>query len=243
MDVYSPERPNGLAVIVFNGSGFHVPLSYDAVPLKERGATRTHGTPLVEAGYTVFVPNHRAAPAFRYPAAVEDAKRAVRYVRAGAERFGVDSARIGVMGYSSGAYLASMLGVLREEGDPEAPDPVEQVSAAVQCVVARAAPVDFVEHTSAAEANFLGMLPAPGGRPVPPGSIEHRTYREASVIYQVKRGAPPFLLIHGDADPVVSFRNSERMQTCARGCGDSSSSVAGRRWRPSSGLPGSREPS
>jgi hypothetical protein len=48
----------------------------------------------LEPGYTVFAINHRAAPRFRYPAQVEDAQRAVRFIRYHAKRYGIDPARI-----------------------------------------------------------------------------------------------------------------------------------------------------
>src|SRR4029453_7215947 len=54
--------------------------------------------PLTAAGYTVFVPNHRAAPAFHYPDPVHDIQRAVRFVRHNAARFKVDANRLGGMG-------------------------------------------------------------------------------------------------------------------------------------------------
>ncbi|MCH7475257.1 MAG: alpha/beta hydrolase, partial [Gemmatimonadetes bacterium] len=71
---------------------------------------------LLDAGYTVFTINHRAAPRFRYPAAVEDAQRAVRFIRHNAQRYGVDPDRIGGYGGSSGAHLVSLLGTMDGDG-------------------------------------------------------------------------------------------------------------------------------
>ena len=87
MDIHYPENPNGYGVVKIGGSGFHAPLSLDASPLKQQGGGPAH-TALLEHGYTVFSINHRAAPRFRYPAAVEDAQRAVRFVRHHAARYG-----------------------------------------------------------------------------------------------------------------------------------------------------------
>src|SRR5262247_1667284 len=99
-------------------SSFRAPLSYEAQPLKEFPQVQMYARPLVEAGYTVFAINHRAAPRFRYPAAVEDAQRAVRFVRHNSERFGISATRIGAAGGSSGGHLVSLLGTLAGEGDP-----------------------------------------------------------------------------------------------------------------------------
>src|SRR5947207_4586824 len=73
MDVHYPEKPNGYGVIFISGSGWHAPLEYAAEPLKQGSQARLYGPRLTAAGYTVFPISHRAAPRFRYPAAVEDA--------------------------------------------------------------------------------------------------------------------------------------------------------------------------
>jgi acetyl esterase/lipase len=176
--------------------------------------------PLVEAGYTVFALNHRQASLFKYPAAVLDAQRAVRFVRFNARRFGIDPARIGACGGSSGAHLVSMLGVLDGAADTADPDPVNDESARVQCVVARAAPLDLLPSAdgvqSASVVDFLGMRMPRGASE---GTPEYRLYREASPLSHVSADAPPFLLVHGDADPVVPFSNSERMEAALRSAG------------------------
>src|SRR5262249_30301290 len=139
LDVHRPERPNGYGIVHIAGSGWGAPLGYDAVPLKEPERGLPRGRPqaryveaLVAAGYTVFSITHRAAPRFPYPAAVEDAQRAVRYVRYHAARYGVRSSRLGALGGSSGAHLVSLLGVLDGAGDPDHADPVEREGAKVQ---------------------------------------------------------------------------------------------------------------
>ena len=102
MDVYHPETPNGYGIVFISGSGWTRALSLDATPLKESGQEEIYAVPLAAAGYTVFGINHRASPRFRHPAHVEDAQRAVRFVRHYADRFGIDPDRIGAMGGSSG---------------------------------------------------------------------------------------------------------------------------------------------
>lgn len=216
MDVYHPERSNGYGIVYINGCGWHTAMDYDAISLKDIPATEQYASPLVNAGYTVFAINHRAAPRFRYPAAVEDAQRAVRFVRVHAEHYAVRRDRLGAAGGSSGGYLVSLLGVLEGTGDVESADPVNRASAKVQCVVARAAPADLIagmsDSTSILTSHFIGMPDQlVVGPPLTRGSIEHRTYRDASPLHHVTATAAPFLLIHGDADTTVPFRNSEMM--------------------------------
>jgi len=220
LDVYRPVRSNGLGIVYIAGSGWHSGVGYDAPSLKDSPQVAMYAEPLLEAGYTVFALNHRQASLFKYPAAVLDAQRAVRYVRFNAERFGIDPARIGACGGSSGAHLVSMLGVLDGAGDTADPDPVNHESARVQCVVARAAPLDLMPPAegmqSAGIVDFLGMRMPRGASD---GTFEYRLYREASPLSHVSAETPPFLLLHGDEDPVVPFSNSERMEASLRSAG------------------------
>ena len=200
MDVYKPAQPNGYGIIFISGSGWHTSEEWGVEPLAKGGQTKLYAPVLVKAGYTVFSLSHRAAPRFRYPAAVEDAQRAVRFVRHNAQRFGIRPERIGAVGGSSGGHLALMLGTLDGAGDPTSKDPVSQTSAKVQCVVARAAPADLATMASAATvASFLGG-PPPFRSPAP-----------ASPVTYVSADDPPTLLIHGDADKSVPYDQSERM--------------------------------
>ena len=218
MDVHYPRKPNGYGVIYIAGSAFYAPLSYADTPLKETSQVQMYAKPLLEAGYAVFAIDHRDPPRFRYPAPVEDAQRAVRYLRYHAKEFGIRPDRIGAVGGSSGAYLVDMLGVLDGKGDPDDPDAVQRESAKVQCVVSRAAPVDFINLVSnrAAFVDIMGMRVELAGKLLPESSVEYKTYQEASPLRHITKDAPPFLLMHGDADHVVAFRNSEVMEDALR---------------------------
>ena len=220
MDVHYPESANGYGIILVPGTGFHAPLAYDAPPAKESAAVAIYAAPLVKAGYTVFVVNYRVAPRFRYPAAVEDVQRAVRYIRHNASSYGIRAERIGAAGWSSGGYLVDMLGVLEEAGNAEDSDPVNRESARIQCVVSFFGPTDLIrEPQGPAGTDFMGMALTVGRRTLPPTSIEYKTYREASPVYHVSKDAPPFLLIHGDADTVVPIQNSELLEEALRAAG------------------------
>ncbi|HUQ92571.1 MAG TPA: alpha/beta hydrolase [Bryobacteraceae bacterium] len=218
LDVHRPANPNGFGIVYVSGSGWTAPVAYSAPPLKSNGQSLQYAKPLVAAGYTVFTVNHRSVPRFRYPAAVEDVQRAVRFIRAHAPEFGIRPDRIGAAGGSSGGHLVSMLGTLDGNGTPGDPDPVERESAKVQCVVARAAPTNFFRMRTAG-LSFLGMGAPAGSGPEATKSVEYRTYREASPLFHVSPGDPPILLIHGDKDESVPFAQSEEMEKALKAAG------------------------
>jgi acetyl esterase/lipase len=218
MDVYVPERPNGFGIITIAGTGWHLPTAYESPGQKER-IYAADSAALLAAGYTVFQINHRAAPRFRYPAALEDAQRAVRFIRFHAARFGVDPARLGGWGFSSGAHIVALLGVLDGAGDPVDPDPVNRLSAKLQCIVAGALPSDLSRTSGqlgVVAASFLGN-PTFSLGPVADDNIS--LARAASPLHHVTPDDPPFLLEHGDADEIVPFAQSELMEEALRRVG------------------------
>lgn len=204
-DLYRPDQANGLGLIHISGSGWHAPTTYDAQPLKESGHVEIYVRPLAAQGFTLFTINHRAAPRFRYPAAIEDAQRAVRHLRYHAEQYGIQADRIGAIGGSSGGNLVSLLGVLAGTGKPEADDPIEREGANVQCVVARAAPTDLTRMPGETLASYLGR------RLEQPPETD-TLYQAASPLSHVAPNSPPFLLIHGTADEVVPLEQSLLMK-------------------------------
>jgi hypothetical protein len=90
--------------------------------------------PLIRRGYTVFAVAHGSQPNFTVMEIVEDVQRAVRYIRHHAREYGVDPARLGVTGGSSGGHLSLMLATRGGPGRADAPDPVDRESGAVQAV-------------------------------------------------------------------------------------------------------------
>ena len=220
LDVHHPARPNGFGIVFISGSGWTARLGYSALPLKESSQVEMDVPPLTQAGYTVFAITHRATPAFRYPAPIEDAQRAVRFIRHNAIRYGIDPARIGGSGGSSGGHLVSLLGTLDGTGDTGDPDPVNHESARLQCIATRAAPIDLTQMApSDVVDNLALLLGAKVVASTPKTSVEYKTAWTASPINYVSGDDAPFLLIHGDADKSVPFRQSEIMEAALRNVG------------------------
>ena len=204
MDVYYPENPNGYGIIQISGSSWSRSLSLDASMINHKRHVKFEGEAFMEAGYTLFSINHRAAPRFIYPAAIKDAQRAVRFIRYHADRYEINPDRIGAVGGSSGGHLVCMLGVL--DGDELLADdtPINRMSAKVQCVIARAPTTNFMAGSIGE--SFLGVRVRKE-----PSTIEYKRAQQASPIFHVSADDPPFLLIHGDQDPIVPYVLSENM--------------------------------
>ena len=214
MDVHRPETPNGYGVIFVAGSGWSAPMGYRAPALKEQ-QVGDYAPSLLRAGYTIFTVNHRSTPRFEYPAPVEDIQRAVRFVRHNAQRFGIDPARLGGIGGSSGGHLLGLAAMLAAPGLADDADPVNKQPATLQCVVLRAAPSDLKTMigssglATAAVVTFVGRLPTPN-------ADDQNVYRAASPITHVSATSPPTLLVHGDADDTIPFQQSVAMEAALR---------------------------
>jgi len=220
LDVHYPARPNGFGIIFIPGSGWSAPLGYAAAPLKESNQVEMYVPSLTQAGYTVFAITHRATPTFRYPAPLEDAQRSVRFIRHNAAKYGINPARIGGAGGSSGGHLVSMLGTIGGPGDASDTDPVNRESARLQCIVARAAPLDLLRMSPSIAKEAVALLL--GVRVIeatPKTSVEYKTAWAASPINHVSPEAAPSLLIHGDVDQTVPFHQSEMMEAALKRAG------------------------
>ena len=227
MDVYKPSESNRRAVIAIMGSGWYMPQRYDAPSVKDKPEVIEFSKKLASKGYMVFAINHRASPRFRYPAALQDAQRAVRFVRHHAKRFDIDPERIGAWGISSGGHLAALLGTLDGSGDAADPDPVNQASAKVQAVAAVMPATDLPSlRTPLAQSMtemFMGFAYLPPSM-APPGLVrdddpEVKAFREASPTSHVTADDAPFLLIHGDADEICPIQQSEVLEQKLKAAG------------------------
>lgn len=217
MDVYAPEESNGLGVIVVPGSGFYRPTLYSAPSLKDLiGYDYMQGVvaALNAEGFTAFVINHRSSPGNRFPAAVNDTRRAVRYVRAGAERWGIDPGRIATLGHSSGGNLAAMA-ALMDDAPGEGIDPIDQTSASVQAVVTIAAPFWFAGDPNEASAYAAQTIAMYTGTPF--FGMDNHYLAEPPVVVQaspahyVDADDPPLYLIDSADDPVVPTSQADHM--------------------------------
>jgi acetyl esterase/lipase len=207
LDVYRPAARDATrpAVILIHG-GF-----WSSGSRADMAEAARH---LSEAGYVAFSIDHRLlndGGDNRWPAQLDDAQRAVRWVRAHAMEFGVDPERIASYGWSSGAHLAAMLGVrdTRDNSDPA----LAAYSSRVTCVVSLSGDMDL---TWSQDADFIGFLAdflGASGEELP------QARREASPVAWVDDESAPFLIVHGGFDDIVFPEQSRRMVTALYAAG------------------------
>ncbi len=172
------------------------------------------------AGYVVAACEYRAVPN-KFPALLEDAKTAVRWMRAHASEFGVDANRIGLLGDSAGGYVVQMAGATNGEKNWDVGD-FKEVSSDVQAVVSIYGISDLTTigegignenvHASAAVTEAL-LLNGPAFKDFAGASVnaDPQKAKAASPIGHVDGTEPPFLLMHGSGDKVVSPLQSKKM--------------------------------
>ncbi len=206
-DVVRPgENANGVGLLLMVSGGW-VSEYFDLhAAMTESSGRGGRFTTLIGKGYTLFMVRHGSSPYFKVPDAVEDVRRAVRFIRLNAKEFGIDPERLGVYGASAGGHLSLMLGTASDDGDPANEDPVLRESDRVAAVVAYFPPVDL--------RNIIG----PSDR-FPALDFEKAKGDSVSPILHVTQDDPPTLLIHGDKDRLVPISNSERMEAALKEAG------------------------
>lgn len=192
---HSEPRP---AVVLFHGGG-----PTGGTPLQDMDWAE----PLAEQGYVTFMAGYRlfdeATGENPWPTQLEDARRAVRWVRAHAAELGVDPARVCAMGHSSGGHLASLLGVTDSPTDSDVRP--TGISSRVDCVVTMSGDTDLlVPYPDAGLRRTVGAWLG--------GTVEElpQVWRQASPAHQVDDQTVPFLVVHGTHDegvPVEMARN------------------------------------
>lgn len=177
---------------------------------------------LVESGrYIVACINYRLSDQAIFPAQLHDCKAAVRWLRANAQRYGIDGRRIGAWGYSAGGHLAALLGATGGAAELEGACGSPEHSSAVQAVVAVAAPSDLSrmggwhDEPDSPEALLVG------------GPLSERSdlVQQANPLRYVAATTPPFLLIHGEDDDTVPLSQSQLLYAALLEAGATASFV------------------
>jgi len=212
LDIYLPdEGPGSFPVIMaIHGGAF---MGGDKADMQV--------LPMLEGlkrGYVVVAINYRLSWEAKFPALVQDAKAAVRWVRSNAQKYLFNANKIAAWGGSAGGYLSTMLGT--SAGIPELDDLSlgnQEQPCNVQAVVAWFGPTDFLKMDEQLAAS--GLLPPPGFRHGEANSPESlllgQTITEipdkvkaANPETYIRHDGPAYLLQHGTKDPTVPVQQS-----------------------------------
>jgi acetyl esterase/lipase len=191
------------AIVVIHGGGW---VEGD----KSSFGSRRHGVPgniedFAALGFVAVTINYRLSGEAPFPAALEDCRCAVRWLRAHAREYNIDPKHIGAYGNSAGGHLALLLGLAGEEASKEGDVPYKEESGRVQAVVSDSGPLDLLQqHRLGALRRVVGQFL--GG---PPEGERAAAYKKASPAHQIKADAPPLLLLYGAADAQVPVETAD----------------------------------
>ena len=208
LDLYLPEKDAGrlLPVVMWvhgggwkNGSKLNCPLTW-----------------LAAEGYAVASIDVRLLHQSGWPAQIEDPRAAIRWLRENAATYALDPARIAVGGGSSGGHVAAVVGTTSAPAG-------EKTSSRVQAVIDFYGPADLLtmpNNTPGPGKTDADLAKANGARLLG-GIVRDRAAlaQKASALHWVSADDPPFLILHGDADPQVPLEQSRRLDAALRAAG------------------------
>jgi acetyl esterase/lipase len=206
LDLYLPKTGRNLPVIIFIHGG--------AFSMGDKRQWIAYELGYLAQGYALASINYRLSSEAVFPAQIEDGKAAVRWLRAHATIYRLDPNHFAAWGASAGGFLATMLGTTGKIRDFDVGENLA-FSSKVQAV-----------------ADFFGPVDLNRLRPVSmeAGSVESRLIgctikdnpekaRRASPITYVMKACPPFLIVHGDADPIVPYTQSVSLAAALKKAG------------------------
>lgn len=192
LTIYLPEvvKPVGSGVVICPGGGYrNLAMDHEGVQIANWFNQR---------GMAAFVLKYRLGPRYHHPAMLDDAQRAIRYVRSHAAEFGIATDKIGIIGFSAGGHLASSAGTHFDDGNPGAADPIDRAGSRPDFMVLCYPVISFTTPytNKGSMRNLLGDNPDPK-------LVEYLSSEK-----QVTARTPPTFLFQTDNDPVVAVENS-----------------------------------
>ena len=196
LDLYHPVKPSQpLPVILFiHGGGWKG---------GDRSDMAFYCLKYAERGYITATISYRFSQEAPFPAAVSDAKCAVRFLRAHAAQYGISPNQIAVSGNSAGGHLAMMVGYSSDRPEFEGEGGNPGVSSAVQAVIDFYGPVDLTTEFARKQGVLKSFLGGKTWEEAPD------LFKKASPITYLNPGDPPTLVIHGTIDDIVPIDQAD----------------------------------
>ena len=219
-DIFKPTgKANGLGIIDIVCGAWH----------SDRGKLRDHERAQVfniftKHGYVVFGMRPGSVPKYTGEELAANAKTAIRWVKAHAAEYGVDPNRLGLMGASAGGHLSLLVSVTPLEAVPDSKNEVDHFDTRVKAVSVFFPPTDFLDWGGKKPdySQEIGMLLFMGGVGTHTQEEIDAQAKRISPRYLVTAGKlPPYMIFHGDADPMVPLQQSQVFVDAVKAAGGS----------------------
>jgi acetyl esterase/lipase len=203
LDLYLPLEGDGPfpTIVAVHGGGWAAGRREEAAGIRQAGR-----------GYAVAAISYRLSGVAIFPAQIEDCKAAVRWLRANARKYNLDTDRMGATGHSAGGHLVSLLGTTGGTRKFDKGDHLE-FSSKVQAVCALSGPTDFLQMDAHAtkDARLKHDVPGSPESRLIGGPIRENKEKvaEANPLTYISSDTPPYLLIHGENDPLVPVHQAQ----------------------------------
>lgn len=205
LDLYRPkDLKRAVPVIIFiHGGGWYK---------GNRQDYRLYVIDFAKRGYVTATISYRFTDVAKYPAQIEDAKCAVRFLRANAAKYSIDPNKIAVAGGSAGGHLSLMVGYTPEIKKLEGEGGNPGVSSAVQAVIDLYGPTDLTTKEALVADPIKRFFPRPYEE-------SKEDYEMASPMTHVHKGNPPTLIFQGTVDETVPVSQSDRLAEALKKAG------------------------
>lgn len=207
LDVVKPGNPSGSGILVM------VSGRWKSDPRKFQPWLAAS---FLRQGHTLIAVSHLSQPEATVQEIVEDVHRAARFVRHHAKDYGIDPDRLGVFGGSSGGHLSLMLATRGGPGDPNAADPVDRESSAVQAATVFYPVTDLLNLGPSTENLHDNGPPKSFRKSFGPKASDldewQKIGHDISPIFHVTKSLPPVFIAHGSADTLVPLEQSTRFR-------------------------------